>query len=114
MGRGLNAPSESTNTCLNIEESCTLTPPFFLSYPVFISTTLRQPFSWICASLKPARLAIRQIAQEIGVEARDVNGQGGISLYLFSHGGGDVAALLALFLTEEGTKGFQLSLISRQ
>ncbi|KAJ5948104.1 hypothetical protein N7466_001119 [Penicillium verhagenii] len=68
-------------------------------------TILLQPFSWTRASLKPARLAIRRIAQKIGAEPRHLNGQHGILLHLFSHGGGNIAVQLALSLKEEKDQG---------
>ncbi|KAJ5096640.1 hypothetical protein N7456_007361 [Penicillium angulare] len=60
----------------------------------FSNTALR-PFTWIRASLKPARDVIRQITQTPPATGN------GILLHLFSHGGGNTALQLALSLKED-------------
>lgn len=67
------------------------------------ATTALRPFSWIRASLKPARRAIARITQQIDNDR--LTGQPGILLHLFSHGGGNTALQLALSMKEEKDQG---------
>ena len=69
------------------------------------ATTALRPFSWIRASLKPARRAIAAITQEIDNDLPAIDQPGGILLHLFSHGGGNTALQLALSMKEEKDQG---------